>query len=79
MLFAATRAFYVFMKSAKFLLYFTLLRTILLDPEIEDLKEIYYLTYLVLGEGVSNISFLFHVSASCIFFFFRVTIKKCPY
>ena len=48
-LFAAASRFY---ETRKFLLYFALLRAILLD-----LKEMYYLVYLVLGEGVSNIFF----------------------
>ena len=54
-LFVAAIAFSVFLKSAKFHLYFALLGAILLDPERENLLEIGYMAYLVLGEGVCNI------------------------
>ena len=60
-LFVAAGAFSVFLKSAKFVLYFGLLGAILLELERKNLLEIGYMAYLVLGEGASNIFFLYHV------------------
>ena len=57
-LFVAVRAFSVFMKSAKFALYFALLGAILLELERENLKEINAMVLVVLGEGVCYIFIL---------------------
>ena len=66
-LFVAARAFSVFVKSAKFDLYFALLAAMLLDIYRKDLREIDNLFYLVLGEGVCNIFYWIHVAANCLF------------
>ena len=65
--FVAARAFSVFLKSAKFVLYFALLGALLLELERENWLEVGYMAYLLLGEGVCYIFILIQVAANCFF------------
>ena len=54
------------------------MEAILLELGRENLKEIGYMAYLVLGEGDCNIFVPIHVAANSFFICSRGPIAKCP-